>query len=603
MTRRTHLWLPASLVGTVATLVWIVAGGLVSCDSTAKFSLLDRKFNDVQVVSAFPAYVDSATGTIVRVCGAPLDGETLLTPNGLEFTLNFVGSEFKNAACQPEHDLSIKEGDLIELLRVQTSSKSKSNATVGPNNFDATFECIEPYAPATGACTNPSLSGLKVSASVVTYSKVADRCDPEREDTRQNVALLMDASGSVLGFVDATTSLEDQPSKYVPPSNIKDFSSDPSSLRIPAAHNFIDQLNDERDRSIGYSFGDDGQIKIAASDQMQCIAGSKNGAICSTDDDCPNGSCIVMESADNSFDDLGPAEAESKAFGPFPKHRAWLKTYLDVVLKTEGEGRAPLWDGLTASYNWLTAKSGVKENRHIVVLTDGPDTCTYSEDFTFTGSDGQCRTECINAQATWKTLVDKMQQDGWPVIVHFVQFQAKGYLKPDARMQELACRTGGTYQFINARELNLSGTEFGNAMTRALIRVRNALGGTWRVGFPIKQVGQQSDIATGTMYAISGHVKFRNQKFPSLDTVEQLSDSWRFALDGNLDRRMLFRIGCGGHSDCGGQECASDHCTEGGLCRSGSSPNGMLCAGTAGRCCNGGCVTGASAPKCDAECK
>ena len=49
--------------------VVLVAG---ACDSTAKFSIPDRKFSDLQVVNAFPAFVDDSGG-ITRVCGPALD--------------------------------------------------------------------------------------------------------------------------------------------------------------------------------------------------------------------------------------------------------------------------------------------------------------------------------------------------------------------------------------------------------------------------------------------------------------------------------------------------------------------------------------------------
>ncbi len=71
MTKRTamdrkRLWLPSTLVAGSMAVMWVMVGGVVSCDSTAKFSLPDRKFTDVQVVSAFPVRIED-DGTSKRI--------------------------------------------------------------------------------------------------------------------------------------------------------------------------------------------------------------------------------------------------------------------------------------------------------------------------------------------------------------------------------------------------------------------------------------------------------------------------------------------------------------------------------------------------------
>lgn len=609
VSRRPALWLPGTIGGVTLALIWGLVGGLASCDSTAKFSLPDRKFNDVQVVTAFPSFIDDA-GTITRICGAPLTDasgtpEVAQDANGLEFVINFVSTELKNPACAVDLDQSIKAHDLIELYPVQTGGL---DPTVGPKNFEVDVQCIDGYGPASGCLTGVGKSiGLPKS---VFYKQDAPRCDPNAEESRINVAILLDQSGSLSGLVDKNTFKEDTPNQFETPNTLE--KSDPNGARIDAVNFLIDALNPDRDRVMGYYYNEKQTVQVAASDALYCFGGGDDGKKCVVNADCSKNGCYPDESnKDDSFDVLPFGEAEKAAFGSLARHRAYLKTGIDNKAKLGGEGRTPLYEALTTAYNFLKTK--VTQNRHIVVVGDGPDTCTESEQYTYKNTAGKCRLPC-NVFENFKKLRQQMHEDGYPVTLHFVQFQAKGYKQPDAHMMELACRTGGTYQFINTEEMNKSnGQATSNAMNRALIRVRNALSGSWRVGLRLQAMTDNSQIPTGKVMAVTGHIKFANPKFPSLSTVYQTQTSWKFdAASGfNEDRRLLFRKPCGRHTQCtggadgfGDPECAANHCTEDGLCNSQPAPDRLPCGPInvstgkgAQKCCGGKC-----AADCDGSC-
>ncbi|MCB9738818.1 MAG: hypothetical protein H6747_06090 [Deltaproteobacteria bacterium] len=569
---RTGTWLTAAFLG----------GALVSCDSTAKFSIPDRKFADIQVVTSFPAYI-ADDGSITRVCGPALTNEIDLEPNGAEFTVNFVSTSLKNPACEKDNDLSIKEGELIELSPLRTTGAS---STVSNQNFSVQLDCVEPRGGATGSCPT-GIQGDALTPASVKYEASSNRCSPSRPETWLNVALLIDASGSTSGLVDPTTNREDNPLPDTP-STLEP--SDPGDARITASRLFVQSLN-SKDRAIAYYFNEKNPGTVAASDNKGCIGGN-DGKACLTDDDCAGGACLAGENPQgNTFELLALPDAQKKAFGSSTASREYLLAALeDSKIKDGGEGRAPLWQSIDVAYQHL--KATVKENRHIVILTDGPDTCSHGEELTYVSSDGKCRTPCLNVDVDFEKLRQKMVDDGYPVQLHFVQWQSKGYKQPDAQMMEMACRTGGTYQFLNFEEMNKSDLDgLQRAMTKAMTRVRYAMGGSWRVGLKLNamQKPPQGSVATGEVWAIGGFLKFQNQLFPSLATPYEYSTSWKFGFDsGNEDRRLLFRKSCSSASDCNGTDsCGANHCDVGGLCRSKAAPDKLPCSG--GLCCSGTC--------------
>ena len=229
------------------------------------------------------------------------------------------------------------------------------------------------------------------------------------------------------------------------------------------------------------------------------------------------------------------------------------------------------------------------------MLADGPDTCTHGENLTYVSSDNQCRTPCQTADVDFEALRQKMSEAQYPVTVHFIQWQSAGYKQPDAQMMEIACRTGGTYQFLNFQEMNQANLDdLNKAMQRAIFRVRYAMSGSWRVGLKLEAIKAPpvGQIATGELYAASGYLQFQNQLFPSLKTPYEYSTNWRFNFDtGNEDRRVIFRRACTSSAQCNGADaCGANHCDVGGMCRKTNAPDKLPCSdGPGGVCCSGTC--------------
>ena len=570
------------------------------------FSLPDRKFTDVQVVTAFPVHIEA--GKASRVCGAALAGEPALSPNGVELTLNLVGSELTSPSCDGDPDLSVKAGEMIELAAITAEG---SKPTVGPNNLPITIDCVDPHGPVpmggvTG-CQTP-VSNANLSADVVRYQNIVDRCDDKDPETRLNLAILVDHSGSISGFVDKDTLLEDQAGDIDQPEMLEP--SDQSHARIRATERLIDSLN-AQDRAIAYYFDEKVGAAVAASDQLACEGGTRDGKRCVADGDCPEGVGCFRGSGDpampvlDTFLDKTLSEAEADAFGSTKKSRTFLKAALDFKVKYDGDGRAPLWHGVQTAYNFLKKGSlASAKGRHIVVITDGPDTCKHSDDFAYSNGAGKCRIPCGSADADFAAVLKLMHSDKYPVHVHFIQFQAQAqeYRKPDPRMMEVACRSGGTYQFINSQEMNTSSSEFSNALTRAALRVRYALSGSWRVSFGLPYFGKDKALKPGTLWAIRGRMSFKNKLFPSVDPIYASQSAWRFGIDtGNQDRRLLLRTACTQHSDCGGNgDCGANHCADCGVCAADPAPDRRPCNGGAGVCCGAACD---SQSDCKKSCK
>ena len=101
-----------------------------------------------------------------------------------------------------------------------------------------------------------------------------------------------------------------------------------------------------------------------------------------------------------------------------------------------------------------------------------------------------------------------------PVRIHFVHFESMGYRGRDARQMEVACLSGGHYQFINSEDMpkgNPRGEQvsFEQALDQALENVRFSLMGYWKMAHDITALRDAGLIANGGtppggLYALSG---------------------------------------------------------------------------------------------------
>ena len=591
---------------------------LFGCGDSApsKTSLPSVKFYAIEAVTAFPAKLDLQDGHVIgRVCGAPLNPSDPTLPlepgpddaNGFEVTANFVASSLGDAPCAGDQALAVNEGELIDLKPVVTGE----GGTITPANF--AFALRQVGLPAEQTVANVA---TPLPATAVRYAKTGGRCDPVNEGTWQDVALIIDNSGSMKGNVDKPTRKEDAEGFYTPTvTTLTSIASDWSSLRFNAARSFTDQLN-PKDRVVGYVFDENGP-KVASSDSFICNGTGKPGfdnAPCRPEypETCPSpGSCEQDPTQTRDEYNVPVANAECLAFGASRWQRNDLANGLDLR-RNAATGRANLWKSVDNAFRFLSGGGancpdgpfGPHGAMHIIVLTDGPDTCTDGDDFSYLSladpTNGKCRTKCAGADIAWHDLLIQMAKLKYPVHVHFVQFQAAGYKQPDPRMMEMACRTGGTYQFINSEDFNKSSSqEFADALARAVNRVRDSLAGTWRVGF--RWPSDPDPLPVGQLRALDGDFVFTNPQFPSLDFAvhKLMPDAWRFAVTAPEDRRALLRRACTTDAQCGAADsCAVGHCGEGGLCAVEVAPDGRPCdaAGQAGRCHGGKCVDKATCP-------
>ena len=578
-------------------------------DGGVWMSFPDTKFFQVQAVTAFPAAIADDGKSMTRVCGAPLDGESVPAANGFEMTVNLASTDLWRPNCPGERDLAVKEGDYIELTPVTASSKEP---TIEASDFTMQVDCLDERAAGTPECKGPATA--PIVASAVSYKALSKRCDKDDAATFVNVALVIDHSGSTSGLVDADTKLEESPDTVVSAS-AKETASDFYNARTSAAMAFIDNLN-SFDRMIAYYFDERVGVCVAVSDAFVCsdsgkkCKGKSDTTTCGPDHVCK--ADWTLES--DTYKDLSCEAQQAKAFGsmnPEKPYRRDLEAGIDLKARLQGEGRAPIWLAVDTAATFLASQAAIaKDNKHVVLVTDGPDTCTESENYfnykDLSGTKAICRTPCKVATVQYKDLLRKLRdldKQGNHVTVDIVQFQsvAKEYNAPDARMMELACRTGGTYQFINSADFNRSDpTPWTKALSQALFRVRNSLAGSWRVGFKHAALAN-GGLRTGKMHAIRGSLSFANAKFPSLASTYEYSDTWRFGYSGGAteDRRLLFRKACTTAADCGGTDaCGAKHCTEAGLCEDAVTRDGIPC-GAGMRCCGGVCGAG----ECKAACK
>ena len=468
----------------------------------------------------------------------------------------------------------------------------------------------------------PKAASTSLDASTVAYKNIADRCDPgNAEATRINVALVIDNSGSMKGNVDLETLREDADGYYDQAQQpLTNVASDWYGYRVNSAEAFIASLNTQ-DRVIGYLF-DEAGAKVASSNSFTCIGTTDPGDSSQPDpkfenlqckpdspETCGSGGACVSDPT-LKYDDYaaGLVTAECLAFGSNVSERTDLVNGLELK-RNAASGRSPVWQTVQTAYNFLLAGeqgcelSGLSA-LHIVVIADGPDTCVDSDEHNYMSvrnkdTSGKCRAPCQNATAKWHELLVTMAKAGYPVHVHFIQFQAPGYKDPDPRMMEMACRTDGTYQFINSESFNKSASgDFANALTRAVTRVRDGLSGTWRVNYPWTSVATVDQFPKGALRTIDGDFVFANTQFNSVTTAvhDNSPNAWRFTYNGAEDRRALVRIACTSDSDCGGagDGCEANHCAEGGVCKAAQAPNGEPCktGGKDGTCRNGACVAG-----------
>lgn len=377
---------------------------------------------------------------------------------------------------------------------------------------------------------------------------------------------------------------------------------------------------------VALGFSEKDQVFAACTDALACQSTDTGQRVVKDGGCLRDGDCVGRwpgiwrcearpdQAQRSSVPSLSTDKQLSYCFGNSAKTKAYNKYGIDALLRFTGNGRAPLYQALQTAYEFLRnqplgrSTGGRQGNaKHIVLLTDGPDTCTQSDNFTFasistpTGPGGQCRKECAFTTVRYQQLLAQLAQDGFPVHLHVIQIQSQMHLAPDATLQELACRSEGTYQFLNTASWSRGDSQsWLDAMALAVLKVRYALAGNWRVGIVDNAM---ASAPKGQMRAVRGALKFDNALFASLDSVftGNIDAGWQFDSTGlGHDSRLPFRVACASSGDCGGEgDCGVNSCGPDGLCRQAPAPDLLSCGGTGSSvCCKGSC-----AAKCTSVCK
>ncbi|MCC6620645.1 MAG: VWA domain-containing protein [Deltaproteobacteria bacterium] len=514
------------------------------------------------VVSAYPA-VKAGDGAWVRVCAADARLAT-----GIITNVVLASTQRRPDGAGPrDDDLSIRPGDVVEARTVGGDLPVDIDLETA-GHLGLELDCIDPQPqpnPSAGGC-----QGAVPSAQLDGVDYVAHT--PSRAEAH-DVILLIDQSGSIGGIVAPDEGYrEDEDGRFDLPNNFGDLASDRFSLRLAAARAFTDSLN-EADRLGVIAFGE----RLA------------------------NGAGLKVPCADAAGLDVQAGLAA--CFGP--DREPWHATSGIDSLRGDALGRSNLWRAVQAAYDFLAARPASAASNHIVVLTDGPDTCVDGESLT------RCASRCSTVthdHVLERIQADQVDPDARRIQIHFVQFESLGYDGRDPRQVEAACLSGGHYQYINSNDYprdQLAALQ--ESLDQALRNVRFALMGHWALAAAVPAYAQGAPAPAGSppgaLYGLSGalvvrassHLVSADREFPfgvGQGAGATSAPAW--------DRRPTVLKPCGSASDCGGTDgpaCSVVCSRETHVCPAGAVgitlPDTAAC--DAGSCCDGQCVTTGSA--------
>lgn len=540
----------------IATL--LVGATLSGCDSTATIYETSARFAQLQIIGAYPAR-RAQDGTWERVCGTG-------SADGLITNIALQSSQRRDESA----DLSIRPGDVIQTRMVDGGLSDDINLS-NPGNMQLDLGCINPVG-STGDTCNGAIASATLDR-VVYEANTPDRA------SSHNVMILIDQSGSMTGFVQDQTYTE---ARQVPdlPDNFLEIASDRNNLRLSAAKRLIGTLNPD-DRPGVLAFGEQGGLTVPCSLAVQDVQTDLNA-------------CFGARNRDIWTD-------QSKG--------------IDSLANKTG-GRSNLWLGVKTAYDFLRGKNDRQRSNHIVVITDGPDTCAGE-------GRGSCQTPCTTAD--FAALSEQIEADhadpnGPKIRVHFVQFESLGYPGRDARQVELSCVSGGHYQFINSNQFPRVQTQrLQDALDRAVTNVRYALMGHWALASSVpiyaSNAGGGAGLPAGNLYGLEGQLVIKREANLTPSGLE-LTFPFGFGVATNTqesfpdwDRRPTIRKPCGSFADCGAGgapgACETVCSAETLVCANGASPVEMpdlaLCSpsqGVSGFCCAGDCQTAGQCAVC-----
>ncbi len=543
-----------------ASLALLASAGMIAsgCDSTATLFPQKVLFSRAMIVSAYPAQ-ERADGTWARQCGAG-------AVDGIITNVALISTQRKDG----DNDLQIRPGDVIDTRTVEGGLPDDINLT-NEGHMALAVDCIDPQPH-----PNPSGDGCQGAQPSFALDQTTYQAHTER-DTGHNVLLLLDQSGSISGLVDADHgNIENRTGDFVVPSNFGELASDGSNVRLSAARRFIRTLNDE-DRFGALAFSEKLGIQVPCSEAQGDLQADLDA-------------CFGKRNTD-----------------------IWLSTSGLDSLIGRAEGRSNLWDAVAYSYDYLRALDDTKRSNHIIVVTDGPDTCANSL------SMGTCQFACSNTShqdVLAKIEADLADPNAPRIHVHFIQFESLGYPGRDPRQVEVSCVSGGQYQYLNTNQFpSAQPTQFQEALETAIVNVRYMLMGHWELASAVPAYVNNAGTPPGSLYALNGLLTVKTssqmvlQDKPFPFNVGQGAGAENASV---WDRRPSLRKPCTSETECGAAAgtasacsvvCSPETMTCAGFPRDQAftAPNFYACAasgGGEGFCCEGACETTGTCAVC-----
>lgn len=533
---------PADLIAKNAVRVCITyvllcfTGALIGtgCDTTATFRLSTVQFDPadpMRVIGATPLKA-GADGNFTPACDV---GDVV---TGFRVHFNLKSTEHKGG-LSGNNDRQVREGDRV----------GGKFVSVGPGRSIST----QSFVFGDGQ-TLDQMVPLNGNGSAFDKPKATPRSVQfvERNKNRRQpvaVALLVDHSASMIGFVEPEHFYE---TKTLVGQKILNASDEGRSRFQKAGTDFVQALN-SNDRLIAWYFNDQGVV-VACTDE-------RNGV--DTVEALPNEVarekyCFACSGGDcrDNHRWVFNADAQNGAF-----NRLAAQSGTVAGLKVNETGRTPLWAAANRAWDFLTANAVMKDDgktvpmaRHIVIVTDSPDTChPGSVNFVPDEPCGDTDFATFRSKVLATPVADRIP-------ISIIQIQSKGYTDPDPAQMEITCLTSGTYQWINNLAFPVKGQQLSNALAKAFENIRDTLGGYWVLDAEAPAI--DTPMPPGEIIALAGTMTF------SAPDLLSATDTESFRLI-EQDKRLLLRKTCSDDNTCGGSA---------GDCVVTCNPDGNVCA-------------------------
>ena len=497
----------------------------------------------------------------VRSCGDPSPEDRVR----FNFALKRTSGDPSQTCETKDCDLGIRpDEDFINLKPVTIGQ------TLAADSFDLSIKEIQPH----DGTTYPNAESSDEIVDTVKFDDLAftNHLGAGGRGTPIGVVILIDQSGSLIGNVDPDTCIEGKIGEYdYNYSAFQKCASDSKGLRISAARELIENLN-KNDAVAVFSFNEE------TTSALEPVCGVPG---------------VDAESEEFLLDNCYTA---NKAYA-----LEAMKQYKGLGKES---GRSNLWTAVNEAYAYLKKKP--QTVRHIVVLTDGPDTCDSESPWfqhcfeSNTGDTNPIKTQTgcgvPDAFNALKQNIEDSYSKAKTTHTHisFVHFQSKAYPAMDPYMQSIACLSDGHYQFINNNQLsaeNIAAKQ--KAFSDAIKRIRLTMGGYWNLrsnkaantsGTPFQKL-LTANFGTGS---VTGVLAMNAPGLGKHTTKAQYGN-------GYLDQRFHMPAFCNDNTECGnakGETCDTQCSSSTNMCM--TPPAGATCwnGSEQGRCCLGTCGDG-----------